>query len=193
MRNKLRNISLYIDDSMTANLSSLCSALCSKWEIRKRLTDYIELTFYTSNSNNLFKNKINCVFLFQITLYVRMGNKLNQTKFEGYFFPKTHQTAFLYYFIWNHCFIVSDPFIVYNLFFENFAVKLAVNHKKAVILYLSNRKPSIQKSKLVGLLLLHNTSLYTSSMIPSVKKYTFRSFLMSVFCIYSANLIENIL
>jgi hypothetical protein len=50
---------------MTANLSSLCAALCSNWEIRKRLTDYSELTFFTSN---LLKNKINFVSLFQITL-----------------------------------------------------------------------------------------------------------------------------
>jgi hypothetical protein len=68
MRNNLRNISLYII-SMTANLSSLCAALCSNWDIRKRLTDYSELTFFTSNSNDLLKNKINCVSLFQITLY----------------------------------------------------------------------------------------------------------------------------
>jgi hypothetical protein len=68
MRNKLRNISLYII-SMTANLSSLCAAIYSDWEIRKRLTDYSELTFFTSNSNTLLKNKINCASLFQITLY----------------------------------------------------------------------------------------------------------------------------
>jgi hypothetical protein len=30
---------------------------------------------------------------------VSMCNKLNQTKFEGYFFPKLRQAAFLYYFI----------------------------------------------------------------------------------------------
>jgi hypothetical protein len=41
----------------------LCAVLCFNWEIRKRLTDYIELTFFTSNSNNLLKNKINCVSL----------------------------------------------------------------------------------------------------------------------------------
>jgi hypothetical protein len=68
MRNNLRKISLYII-SMTANLSSLCATLYSNWEIRKRLTDYSELTFFTSNSNNLLKNKIKCVSLFQITLY----------------------------------------------------------------------------------------------------------------------------
>jgi hypothetical protein len=90
---------------MTANLSSLCAALCSNWEIRKRLTDYSELTFFTSNSKNLLKNKINCVSLYQIILYedfwwpVSMCNKLNQTKFGGFFFPKLHQAAFLYFFI----------------------------------------------------------------------------------------------
>jgi hypothetical protein len=68
MRNNLRNISFYII-SMTANLSSLCAALCSNMEIRKRLTDDSELTFFTSNSNDLLKNKINCVSLFQITQY----------------------------------------------------------------------------------------------------------------------------
>jgi hypothetical protein len=81
MRNNLRNISLYIismtaKKKMTANLSSLCAALCSNWEIRERLTDYSELTFFTSNSKNLLKNKINCVSLFQITLHVSMCNKL---------------------------------------------------------------------------------------------------------------------
>jgi hypothetical protein len=68
--------------------------------MRKRLTDYSELTFFSSNSNNLLKNKINCVSLFQISLYeevwwhVIICNKLNQSKFEGYFFNNIARTHY---------------------------------------------------------------------------------------------------
>jgi hypothetical protein len=56
-----------------------------------------DLDFFTSSSNNLLKNIINCVSLFQITLYeevwwhMSMCNKLNQSKFEGYFFPNRNR------------------------------------------------------------------------------------------------------
>jgi hypothetical protein len=46
---------------MIANLSSLCAALCSNWEIRKSLTDYSELTFFSKSKR--------IVALFQIILY----------------------------------------------------------------------------------------------------------------------------
>jgi hypothetical protein len=83
MRNKLRDIlSLHII-TITANLSSLCAT-----QLGNKKKTYIELTFITKNSNNLLTNKINCVSLFQITLYdevwwhVSMCNKLNQSKIE---------------------------------------------------------------------------------------------------------------
>jgi hypothetical protein len=84
----------------------------------------------------------------EIWWHVSMCNKLNQSKFERYFFPN-FSTAFLYYFIWKHCFIVSDSFIVYNLIFENFAVQAwTISILEGCISYLSKRKSSIQKSKL---------------------------------------------
>jgi hypothetical protein len=91
----------------------------------------------------------------EIWWHVSMCNKLNQSKFERYFFPN-FSTAFLYYFIWKHCFIVSDSFIVYDLIFENFAIQAwTISILEGCISYLSKRKSSIQKSKLVGLLILH--------------------------------------
>jgi hypothetical protein len=72
MRNNLCNISLYII-SMTANRSSLCTSIRSNWEIKKRLTDYSELTFFTSISNNLLKHKINCVSLFKLHYMRKSG------------------------------------------------------------------------------------------------------------------------
>jgi hypothetical protein len=136
---------------------------CSNWEIRKRLTDYSELTFFTSNSNNLLKNKINCVSLFQITLYedfwwpvssVSMCNKLTQTKFEVFFFSN-FTNRFFYIISFEStvsCFKVSNPFIVYYLIFENFAVQAWTI---SILVGCISVNLTYHKLKLVGLLLLH--------------------------------------
>jgi hypothetical protein len=54
---QLRNKSLYII-SMATNLSSLCAASCSNWEIILIMTDYSKLTFFTSNSTIYWKVKV---------------------------------------------------------------------------------------------------------------------------------------
>jgi hypothetical protein len=115
MRNKLRKMSLYII-SMTANLSSLCALHTIKpyapsWN--KKKTDWHnELTFFTSNSNNLLKNNINCVSLFLITLYeevwwhVSMWTKVNLR----YIFSQISPSGFFILFHLKILFRIIGPF-----------------------------------------------------------------------------------
>jgi hypothetical protein len=84
---------------------------------------------FIANSNILLKNKINCVSLFQITLYMRNSGGMwdrmwaciiswSKANLMDIFFTNFNKR--LFYVIWKHW---SDPFIVYSLIFENFAVQ----------------------------------------------------------------------